>query len=269
MKKLKLISVLLVLAGSLNGCGGGGSGDDDILFVAGLWSGAFTLSENPCNLPGQVQTFTFRHNVNQNEEAVVLQDEANRQFVGNTLKQGFSVDNTGSSQDLGGGVTCNFANRIEYDEVFDDDDNDSLAFLRITRTCSNGTTCELEYQGTAVRGGGVIPSPSPNPSPAPRGACNQMTERSYTGDGGCGLGALALTQGSVGGAAALVLNPFGVNGASSFGIDAADPNTANSTRTDLQITGDVGYSCKIECSPPITFTVSCFKEGGDTCKERY
>jgi hypothetical protein len=269
MKKLLISACVGFSVLGLAACGGSdGDDDDDVLFVSGVWRGAFTLTENTCNIPNQPQTFNFVHTVNQNEESVILETDAGQRFLGNVLSdQGFSVDAVGAqNQSAGTNITCNFNDRIEYDGVFDDDDNDADAELRLNGTCSNGATCRLTYQGTATRnstGGGVTPTPVG--TPAARGACSSMTERTYSGNEGCALGDLALRQSGNG----LILEPFGVNGATSFNQSSSDASAATSTRTDLSVNGEDGYSCSVSCAPPITFTVTCFKEGGTTCEERF
>jgi hypothetical protein len=141
---------LAVSLAALSACNSGDTGED--LFVSGVWNGGATLNENSCPLPNQPATITYTHTVNQNEEAVTLQDQNGNQFLGNILSdQGFSVDNPGPQDQQIGNLVCDFTNRVEYDGIFQDEDTDADVTVSVIRTCSDNSECKAEYRGRATR----------------------------------------------------------------------------------------------------------------------
>jgi hypothetical protein len=276
MKKYPLILNLFVATSLLTACGGSNHDDDgDPVTVAGRWSGALTKSVDSCPATNAPQTINFVHTVSQTGEAVTVITDQNRSYLGNTLSgTGFSADNAGGTVTVNG-ETCTVTNRIEYNDVNDDDDATASIDVRAIRECPTGPDCELSYTGTASRTGvSSTPAPSITPTIEPgttpvAGGCAAINPRpaegSYVGDGGCGLSTVVYrVTGST-----VVLEPFGANGATSFGINATNTSSANSTRSDLTIKEEVGYTCSLACSAPSTFTVQCFKEGGTTCVEKF
>ena len=278
-----MISCAVAACGGGSGGGGDDSGDRN---VSGVWRGAVTLTENGCNL-SLPATFNITDTVNQNGRSVVLVNETQVQYLGNLVgDNGFSVDAVLANDEITGTVSCDTVSQIEYDGIDDDEDNDlgdltddsdgdgdintANVDIRITRTCTDTTTCRSAFRGTARRSGASDDvTPTPTPTPPVQAAdgidCQQIVERSYTGDGECGIGEVEYSLSG----ATVVLEPFGINGATSFGQLLADPDKANSTRADLTINGVPGYSCSVQCNGEVTFEVSCFKEGADTCTEKF
>ena len=273
-------TVFAALIGCGSNGGNGGDGGDDFLEVFGIWIGALTKVQDNCPGSTAPQTLNFSHQVTQVEDAVTLLDQSGLEFLGNLVgADGFSVDAAGGGIISAGQCTGTLTNRIEYHDIHNDFDD--VASVEIKVTCSTGGGCEISYEGTASR---VVddetPNPTATPNPAPTasptpvdplapGACSEMNPNpaagTFSGDGGCGL---SDTDFSITGST-IVLEPFGVNGASSFAVSAADPSVASSNNVDLTIKGEAGYSCSITCAPPATFFVSCFKEGGTTCTEQF
>lgn len=254
----------------LTACGGGGGDDSEsIRNISGQWGGSLTQASDQCG--GAPATIDIAHAVSQNEDAVSLTSEAGVVFLGNMVgPDGFSVDGSHSTI---GNANCSDSTRIEYDKIADDDDTLADVVVTIDRSCSGRAPCQIVYNGVASRAGNVAVNPTPGVTPGAtpitRGACSQMNPNpaagTYAGDGGCGISdtAFRVNQNTV------VLEPFGANGATSFGVSASDGSTASTARSDLTIGGVAGYSCAMACSPPGTFTVSCFKEGGTSCEEKF
>ena len=274
MCKIKLISITIgiILAG-LTACGGSG-GDthsDNAANMKGTWTGAITKISDNCTNSNNLQTVNFTHTVNQNGNDITLADKNGLNYTGRTADEnGFAVD--GSQSQTNFGKTCVLVQKITYNEIDSNNDNTASVDFNITRTCEDSTICSVIYTGTASRIGGTTTTPSPSSSPTTpiAGGCGAINERpaagTYSGNGGCGIsevGYKSLTQGTE---KVVVLDPFGINGATSFAYTA---NTATSKRNDLTIKDEAGYSCSITCSPPATFTVSCFKEGGTSCIEKF
>jgi len=268
MKTINLLPMLALSAAALiAGCGGNSSDGNNTINVSGQWKGALTKVSDNCAGSTAPQTLGFTHAVNQNEEAVTLTDGNGITFLGNVVSDdGFSVDATGAG--AVGGMTCSVpqANQLRYKDIANN--SDQTAAVEITVTCSGGVGCGIDYTGTASRAVGAITT-TPTPSGSVAGGCTAITEDtasgSYSGDGGCGLSeAVYDANGST-----VILEPFGANGATSFTIDDSNASSATSNVSDLTIMGETGYSCSITCSPPLTFTVSCFKEGGTTCAEKF
>jgi hypothetical protein len=272
------------------GCSGGGDSNDidfseEPPLASGVWSGALTRVTDTCSLSGDVQTLNFVHTVNQNSESVTLNESGGISYLGNIVgDNGFSVD--GSRTLTVGGAQCTRTQQIEYDDIDSDSDTTASVDLRIIQQCPNGSTCQLNYTGTAARSPGSSnggnPTPTPTASPQPgatpgtvpvSGGCAAINENpaagTYSGNGGCGISDAAYDITTQGGQTVVVLNPFGANGATSFVVNSVNSSTASSTRGDLTIKGITGYSCSLTCSAPSTFTVNCFQEGGTQCVEKF
>lgn len=118
----------------------------------------------------------------------------------------------------------------------------------------------------------VQATPEPTTEPI-AGGCPAINERpatgEYSGDGGCGISTAAYRSQTVDGQQIIILEPFGANGATTFNVDPNDLSSATSQRLDLVILGVPGYRCTLSCSAPSTFRVTCFKEGGVTCEEKF
>lgn len=283
MRLLACTGVIVLSAG----CGGGGSDEDseNSARLSGTWSGAMTKVVDTCNRIEFPQTFTYTNVVSQNESAIELQDGTGLRYLGNTVGgSGFSVD-TATTVTVSGS-SCTQARRIEYEGVNDDDDNTAETEFKLSEVCENNATCEVQYSGTASRTSGGQPNPTPTSSsatpapgtPAPtatpggvaRTGCLAMNPNTasgvYEGNGGCGFSEADF---SFNGTQSVILNPLGGNGLTTFNVDAANTSTASSVRTDLTVNGDVGYACSMVCSPPGTFTVTCNREGGTQCVEKF
>ncbi len=277
-RPLGVCAVSLVML-SMASCGGSsGSDSDDPASVSGTWSGALTKTTDSCPGLGLPQVVNFNDVVIEGGgDSVELTTNDGTKYLGNIVGgNGFSVDAT--IPDSSG---CAQTRRIEYDQVNDDDDGNASVEFNISRTC-NGATCEAQYTGTASRAGVAAPTPTappgatatpPSTTTPIAGGCAAMNPATasgtFAGDGGCGISDSALSFGSQEGNQTVVLNPFGANGLTSFVISSANTSAASSIRTDLDIKGDVGYSCSMVCSPPGTFTVTCNKEGGTQCVEKF
>jgi hypothetical protein len=285
MKATIRLSLLCLLTGLYACSDGGGDDGDGGRNVAGTWTGAITKVSDTCSGSTAPSAFNFSHVVTQNDEAIILRDQGNVQYLGNTLSDdGFSVD----AANVNSGANCNDDTRIRYDGI--DGDSDATAGVEITilRDCG-GATCSIEYSGTASRNA-PAPNPNPNPTPTPApgatptpvptatpnpsaGGCLAINPNpandSYSGDGECGISEVVYRTGTQGGQSVVILEPFGANGATSFNLNSGNSSLASSARTDLTIRGETGYSCSLACSPPSTFTVSCFKEGSVTCSEKF
>ena len=276
MKLASLLSITLGLGLAFGGCGGGNGSDSHNRTVEGTWTGALTKVEDTCPGSAAPQTINFSHAVQRNESAVTVIDQAGIDYLGNLVgDNGFSADanTTGSI----GGAQCSVLSRLSYDGIDIDTDDTASLELTITRSCQGNSDCTIRYSGTASRTSpatGATSTPTGSPTVAPTGtdlsggcaAMNPNTEAGfYAGDGGCGLSeAVFRFSGN-----SIVLEPFGSNGATSFVIDSANTSSATSANSDLTIQGSAGYSCSMVCSPPGTFTVSCFKEGGTQCTEKF
>lgn len=272
-RKLKVVT-LLALSLVTAACGGGGSDSDDQNF-AGTWRGALTRTET-CGGASNDQTISFTHSVNQNGDAITLNDGAGLEYLGNTVADdGFSVDAVGQTGI--GEAQCPTANRIEYHDVNDDDDSTANVEFSITPDCAEANGCRVAYTGSASRNSAAptaTPAGTPPSTTTPiAGGCPAMNQNpaagTYAGDGGCGISTAAFSVSSQADASVVILEPFGVNGATSFVINGANPASASSTRTDLTINGEAGYSCTLACTPPGTFTAACFKEGATQCAEKF
>lgn len=270
MKTLNLLlaSSMILL---LSSCGGGGGDGDDARVVSGIWRGALTKISDNCSVSGPA-AINVSHQVNQNEDAVTLLAESGVSFLGNTVgENGFSVDGSHSTI---GQANCSDQTRIEYDSINEDDDQTADVLITISRTCPGSVACTLQYSGTASRSanptGTAVPTPNVTPGTTPiAGGCKAINTKpandTFSGDGGCGISDAAFSiQGE-----AVVLEPFGANGLTTFNIDTANTSLANSQRTDLTILNDSGYSCSVLCSAPSTFTVRCIKEGATSCTEKF
>lgn len=266
MKRSLLVTSIFAL-GLLTACGGDG-GDDDDRNVSGTWSGAATKVTDTCS-GNSPQTINFSHTVTQNGEAVTVLDQNSIRYLGNTLSDdGFSADATVNTTT--GGATCTDKRQVEYDSIADDDDETASIDVRIDRTCGT-TKCEISYTGTATRRVATgTPTPQPTGTPGViAGGCAAINPRpaagTYSGNGGCGISDVKYTVNGQ----TVVLEPFGANAATSFTINSTNTSAATSARSDLTIAGVTGYTCSLACSAPSTFTVSCFKEGGTTCTEKF
>ncbi|MCB0319079.1 MAG: hypothetical protein KDD56_10005 [Bdellovibrionales bacterium] len=270
LKKTIYFIVILNIASLFVACGGGGSGSD-ARQVSGVWAGSLNLQSNTCGTRAVTQTGSFTHTVNQNEDAVTLNDGNGTEFLGNTVgDNGFSVDAlTITDNNIGGGVTCDETQRLEYNGVETDTDSTADVTLTTKKECSDAFTCEAISIGNALKGSGSTgdagATPTATPSETASTGCDDLLEREFSGDSDCGIGQVTT---SVNGST-VVLTPLGANGATSFAIDSTDSTSATASNTDLQIMGENGYSCSIECTQQITFTLNCFKEGGSTCSERF
>ena len=146
--KYKYICAGLLITVAAAACGTSGSDTRD---VSGTWTGTLNLDENTCNLPGLPATVAFTHNVDQNEDAVTLQDGAT-QYLGNTVcDDGFSVDATGLSDTLSDGTVCTFDSGIEYHDIDADSDNTADVVFTNTGPCTGSSSCTVRYTGGAVR----------------------------------------------------------------------------------------------------------------------
>ncbi len=267
-----LLSSLIIL--SISACGGGGGDGDDARNMSGIWRGTLTKVSDSCT-PAGPASITVNHQVNQNEDAIILKSEAGVDFLGNTVGQdGFSVDGSHATV---GNSGCNDQTRIEYESIDDDDDPTADIVVKINRSCTNTSGCALEYSGTVSRTQGLSPTPVSSSTPLPgtptpiviAGGCKDMNPKTvaggFSGNGGCGISQTNFsTQGN-----AVVLEPFGSNGLTTFNIDSSNSALANSQRQDLTILSVDGNQCSITCSPPSTFTVRCQKEGGSSCIEKF
>jgi len=279
MKKIYLKALILALTPIVCISCGGGGGDDgtDVRFVGGTWRGSLTKISDTCS-NGDTNTPAVQHQVNQVEEAIELLNEAGVKFLGNTVaNDGFSVDGL---QTVNVRLACTDSARIRYTDIDDNDDATASVEWDITRSCPGRANCEISYSGTTARSSG-----EPNATPIPSGqatatpaasngqgclAINPNTEAgSYSGDGGCGISSTVYRSEQQATESVVVLEPFGANGATSFVVSAANSSSASSRRTDLEIKGVPGYTCSLVCSPPSTFTINCFIEGGATCIEKF
>lgn len=266
---MKKIITLLALCSCIGCGGGGGEGNNNSLNVSGLWTGAITKVSDTCT-PASAQTINFSHRVAQNEDAVTLVNESSLEFIGNIVgEDGFSVD-AASSAAVNPAI-CQDHIRIKYNDI--NDDNDTTAHINITttRSCSS-VSCEIAYTGTASRVSTVPNAPTPTPVVSTSNSGNgcfainlKPAAGTYSGDGGCGLSQVQYSIQSN----SIILEPFGANGATSFTVSSANSSSAASQNTNLIILGENGYSCSLTCSPPLTFTVQCFREGGTTCTEKF
>ena len=151
MKLIRFLS--LAICCTFIGCGGGSSdSSDSITYMGGVWRGAFRLTRNECGLD-LIQTYNFTHSVYQTDKSIELIDEENVRFTGSVVgDDGFSVDHPGpSSYQTPDGRTCDFTYRYRYDSVNDDGDRTAQARFIYSGVCTNGTTCETEYAGDAMR----------------------------------------------------------------------------------------------------------------------
>lgn len=265
-------SVMPLLAGGLAlstiACGGSSSGDPRN--VSGTWSGTVTEVNNTCS-PGLAFTSgSFTHIVSQNNEAVSLTDDASGlQYLGNIVgDDGFAANAVIADDEQPGGTLCSVEQEIAYDEIDSDSDLNAEVKIDSMLICADGSSCLIQSEGSAIRSSST-PDPDPLPMPEPA-TCLDLIERTYTGDGGCGINSTTVdvrvnaTENDL-----LVLSPFGGNGATSFAINESDTTMASSNRNDLEINAGPDYSCSIVCDGEITFTLSCFQEGGDVCEERF
>lgn len=280
MNKINLFSIAAaIMLTCFTGCGGESDDNDtnnDLSNMEGTWTGAVTKTSDNCSAGLYPQTVTFSHRVNQNSIVVSLDEAGGIDYVGNTQgNNGFEVNSVKTQ--ISAGKSCVYAKKITYDEIDNDSDKTGSIELRIGQDCEGSDSCTVRYSGTASRTGGAATSPTPTASASPStpvaGGCGAINEHpaagTYSGNGKCGISDVqfqSLTQGTE---KVVVLTPFGANGATSFGYGTPDVNTATSKRNDLTINGEVGYSCAIICSPPSTFSISCFKEGGTTCIEKF
>lgn len=273
MKTFKhYLPILLTLALS-TGCGGDGSDDDldsnpNQLF--GTWSGAVTKVKDTCADSTALQTVTFTDQVTRDGNEIELVTDTGVKYFGNAVgDNGFSVDAS-----VGTVENCTQAGRIEFDQIDGNDDNTASVERFINVTCGSTSACEIAYTGTATRGG-VNPTPAPGATATPTGktGCNAMNPNTasgvFEGDGGCGISETALSLGTSDANSTVVLNTFGANGLTTFTVNNANPAAAASVRTDLTLKGEAGYACSMACSPPGTFTVTCNKEGGTQCVEKF
>ncbi len=280
MKKSALIVGIIAL--STAACGGGNGDDDDTPNLAGIWRGSVTVFENTCSLPVTGNSFSFTHAVNQNESAVVLDDENGRHFLGNVVgADGLSVDASSTQSFFPGNVVCNFGRRIEYDGVSGEegDSNENTAdsvIITDNGTCAGPGNCRISFRGTASRNSAPLPTPTVTPGTTPtatptpgtgpaKGPCNQVLERPFIGDAACGLSNVSVDQTASG----FSLEPFGANGLTNFTSTTVDATMLTTVRNDLTIKGETGYTCSVECFPTSTFTITCSKEGGTSCKEKF
>ncbi len=277
----RIISTLFLSASAaayIMGCGGSNGDGDSFRNVSGTWSGALTKVSDTC-APAGPAVINFSHVVNQNEEAVTL-IASGVTYLGNLVgNDGLSVDGSTSTV-----KNCQDSNRIEYDSVADDDDTTANIDLRVTRTCG-ANQCVIAYTGTASRTG--IPSGNPTVTPAAgstatptptggtqtAGGCGAINPRTvagtFAGDGGCGISSAGYRYEQQTTENVVILEPFGSNGATTFVVSPANTSSATTRRTDLTILSQPGYVCSMACSAPSTFTVSCTKEGGTSCIEKF
>ena len=257
----------LGMSALLVACGGGNDGNDAPL-VSGSWSGNLTLTSSTCNASKEVLSGAVTHTVNQNEDAVILVDSLNNQYLGNTVgDNGFSV-NAVISTDVpnDAGTQCDTSQMISYNGIESSSDPDASVRIETTESCDDQTQCQSISQGILSR---TTSTPPPAADPDPEVAfngCGDVREITFTGDSGCGIQETELTFEMRPEANALVLEPFGGNGASSF-IIGEDPFTATSVSTDLTILGESGYRCSVNCEGRLRFSLNCFKEGAPSCDE--
>ncbi len=269
-KSSSLLFPLLLIMSSA--CGGGGD-SEDARNVRSVWRGSLTQQSDSCGtrsavVPRIVATSgSFTHTVNQNEDAVDLNDGNGTSFLGNIVgDDGFSVDAvTKQDNTVSSNVTCDESQQIAYVHIDGDSDTTANVTLTISKDCSDGTRCQVVSIGTASRSNvAIIPPQDDNDASTPT-SCSTLAERQYTGDSGCSIGQVTTsTNGNN-----ILLNPLGANGASSFTINTTDSSVATADNMELQIMGETGYSCSINCTGQLTFTLECFQEGGTTCSEKF
>ncbi len=267
-----LIPLLLIMSSA---CGGDG---DDARNVSDRWSGSLIQQSNTCGARSVdspkivAASGNFTHNVNQNEDAVDLNDGNGTSFLGNVVSDdGFSVDAvTRQDNSFDINVTCDESQRISYDDINEDSDTTANVTVTTSKECSDGVRCQVVSIGVATRNN-VANSPNDDTdgndddSANDRTNCNDLAEREYRGDSGCNIGQITTsTNGNI-----ILLNPLGANGATSFTIDATDSTEATAANMDLQILGETGYSCSINCLGQLTFTLDCVQEGGTVCSEKF
>ena len=260
--------------------GGGGSNGEDVNDLGGIWQGALTLTKNECNLT-LPSTINFTHQVGQNDTAIAVTDQDGVSYLGRTIgEDGFSVDaQLANSAGPTPTTSCNNSLRLVYNQIFQNSDDDAKIDQTLTQTCTTNTTCEVVYSGSGVRTSRgttppvvtpvATPGVTPTPNPNVRQDCEFVQERTYAGDGDCGLTSLGVEVTGTGAGATITLEPLGVNGAASFTQDAGNPLGAHSVSSDLTIKGVAGYGCTLECSAPLEFDVVCVKEGATSCKETF
>lgn len=266
-KRLNMnVAIIPLLASLLLGCGGGSDGDNARL-VSGVWTGQLSESSNTCGGVRAATSGNFTYTVNQNEDAVTLQDDQGITFLGNTVgDNGFSVDST-FEETFSNGTACVGNQRIEFNGIEEDSDNTADVSLTTDYACGSGLECAIRSVGASSRGGGAA---GPTPTTAPtRSGCADLRERSFSGDSGCGVVEADVSLTTEGSNTVVLITPLGANGTTSFIVASSDPSVAAANRTDLQFLGETGYSCSISCPSDITFTLNCFQEGGSICAERF
>lgn len=164
MRKASALGLIVasgILAAGVIGCDGSDDDDEDTPFVAGVWRGAYTLTENACNTSDLPSVINFTHTVNQTDDNVVLDDGEGFSYSGNTVgDNGFSVERT----DRETGAPCDTLTQIEYDGIGNDDEdslddidedadddnvNTAIVELRLIDRCQD--SCVVRYRGNAVR----------------------------------------------------------------------------------------------------------------------
>lgn len=261
----------LSLVSSLIACGGGGGGSNggnsDLSSVAAVWKGSATLIENSCNLNLAMNNITTSAQVNQRGNEVTLDDDLGNHFEGSVVENGFVVSGTFLELGMEIGTTCTLSGTTEFVDAIGS--NTAATVYRFQGPCvGKAGECRIGFTGSAVRSNSDNPptaSPTTSPSPSAKGACEAITNRSYTGDGGCGISTLSVSPIAGG----VVLEPFGINAATTFLSSASDLSSATSVRNDLTLLGVEGYSCSLECFPPLEFKVKCSKEGATSCMEKF
>ena len=151
-----------------------------------------------------------------------------------------------------------------------------------TNPTSTPTVVEESSEETSVGGGSPTVEPTVTPTAAPTATpdnsssnsgnsgdsasgCFGLKEGGYTSsDDGCELGSgLSLNTTSEGN---IVLSPFGSNGNTTF-ISAG--SNARSFRNDLTLFEIGGHSCRLSCTPPNKFIVSCSNPFGGSCSQTF
>lgn len=149
--KLSRLSLFLLLFALSCGGGSDSSYDEDIVDMGGVWRGSVVISTAPCRIDAVDSAFDFTHAVMQHDDEVDLTDDMNLYYIGNVVgSDGFSVDAYGPAGDVGN-VTCSQTYRYRYDGINHSDDNSADVRFIVLEECSDGSSCEAVYEGSALR----------------------------------------------------------------------------------------------------------------------